>query len=696
MSVDKEINVGPMKTYTYSRGSLSDGISVVQDEKFGPVVFLGEEGRGRRYEKISVSRKAPAEIVDNKIFEAEPTKITLSAGEGKSEKTFFVLSNSKIKRNDEAVFIRINTEGTYTRNTIGCWETMKGDPETVILGNGAYGDAGRIGRWDDGLVIMRPGDALKVTLSGGYKFRPKALFFDDKNNLTTMDFEEWKALRAVESFDKTKTEQGEKNIEILFGTMPAFSFSANTGWKLESGIKTKAFDNTRSFRLGPEKRDDWTVSNQVTIMASAELPNVITEASLAKLDSNLILTTSEKSESGKFLIRVNTEGFNNVRGYATVKAVRGKPEIVAEAMMEHGYNHQDDLLVVMSKDDVLRIGQPDESFGGVVIYFEDGQLRNDDFFAWEIRDACKNTAPYVEKGLCPIPNLPESWIGKVIESAGIEHRKSGSTYLVKSVNPTILVSGWDSINTSDVHEVSSFWKEDVWAYLTDLKAESEIRIIEEDEIVQFNYLPMKAGTRAIAKISTEKVDFGDTRYGPTVERPRYHLEIPNITGQKYHITKYDKSGQVHEEKNLIGDAKATYRLDDTGYIIHSPDGVKELNGEYVVEFCEKNQDSWYIKVLTPEMLEKEKEQILAEIKSNLPYRKYAQILDSERGVYGMPIKKGVGPCKPEDADYWCLYGKEHPWINSYPEAYIMVSYKGYRSLTTGKTFEELLKNFNRK
>ncbi len=49
-----------MKSYTWDGGKVVEGIILKNDEKLGQVIFLGEEGRGRRYEKISLGRRNPA------------------------------------------------------------------------------------------------------------------------------------------------------------------------------------------------------------------------------------------------------------------------------------------------------------------------------------------------------------------------------------------------------------------------------------------------------------------------------------------------------------------------------------------------------------------------------------------------------------------------------------------------------------
>lgn len=189
-----------MKAYTFRSGSLTEGINVTNDEKFGKIIFLGEEGRGRRYEKISLARHSPARIVDGKILEAIVVPITIKRGTPQ-EKTFHVLEAPHRPDADGRVLVRINTSYTYTRDTAGTWKVMEGDAQTIIKGYGAHGAAGRIGNWDDGLVVMKPGAVIRVKPEGGYKSQPYALYFEN-GSLQCMDWNEYEVLQAIKSGDK--------------------------------------------------------------------------------------------------------------------------------------------------------------------------------------------------------------------------------------------------------------------------------------------------------------------------------------------------------------------------------------------------------------------------------------------------------------------------------------------------------------
>lgn len=185
-----------MKCFTVSGdGNLKLGIVTSQDTKLGTIVFLGEDGRGRHYQKVGLFRKSPA-VVSEKgmILDAHPIKITPDPT--KPEKFFYVLA--KPEKEDKRVLVRINTGVVYTRGASGHWDTKAGEPLTLIKGYGAHGLAGRTASWDDGLLVMKIGDVVKVIPDGGSKTGVHALFFKE-NDLTIMQWDDYEALTAVES-----------------------------------------------------------------------------------------------------------------------------------------------------------------------------------------------------------------------------------------------------------------------------------------------------------------------------------------------------------------------------------------------------------------------------------------------------------------------------------------------------------------
>lgn len=184
-----------MKTFTWSGGLISNGFALTSDEHLGQVLFLGENGRGRRYEKIALCRHQPAEVVDGRVVEAWPKKITLPAKDGRPEKTFYVLQKPR-NGNGDKVLVRICTLTSYVRGANGRYRKVEGDSETLIAGYGAFGAAGRVGSWDDGLVVLGVGDVLRVYPSRGQ--HSYALWLKDCTPQTAT-WQDYENLRAVET-----------------------------------------------------------------------------------------------------------------------------------------------------------------------------------------------------------------------------------------------------------------------------------------------------------------------------------------------------------------------------------------------------------------------------------------------------------------------------------------------------------------
>ena len=126
------------------------------------VIALGEKGR-ERYENLVPIQ---GNISENDFVITTPTK----SGKVKI-----------IKGDDDKGWIaRISCEGCYTRGTYGEAFVHKNDTEKVIVlasGNGAEGDAGRIGWWADYLLQIADETLIRVKPHGGYKTPAYYLFF---------------------------------------------------------------------------------------------------------------------------------------------------------------------------------------------------------------------------------------------------------------------------------------------------------------------------------------------------------------------------------------------------------------------------------------------------------------------------------------------------------------------------------------
>lgn len=244
-----------MKAYSFNRGNLTEGIRVSKDDKFGTIVFLGESGRGRRYEKISLANRNPAQVLDSKIQDAVLKPIIIKKGTPQ-EKTSYVLERPYGPDLDGCVVVRINTSYTYTKGTTGSWETIAGEPATLVKGCGAHGLAGRIGSWDDGLVAMMPGDVLRVKPEGGYKSKASALYFHE-GTLKCMDWEDYQAWAAINSGD-TNTIQWS---ETVFGLVTLSGNSTSSGINVQDGKYAVSGGHGRPDKLlcyGTEPEGDYS------------------------------------------------------------------------------------------------------------------------------------------------------------------------------------------------------------------------------------------------------------------------------------------------------------------------------------------------------------------------------------------------------------------------------------------------------
>lgn len=151
-------------------------------------VQLGEKGRGRKL----LSLPFPGE--DGLVKKGQNKVLTI--GQTKSGKPRILRAGST-----GAQFLLLSTEGGYTRRGngwVGASVNNTSTFELLAAGNGADGDAGRIGQWDVVLLKItgtpRPtGDWIRVRRSGGgYGTDPEFVYFDGRmiyylNTLTELE-----------------------------------------------------------------------------------------------------------------------------------------------------------------------------------------------------------------------------------------------------------------------------------------------------------------------------------------------------------------------------------------------------------------------------------------------------------------------------------------------------------------------------
>jgi hypothetical protein len=162
------------------------------------VIALGEKGRGR-YENLVPFQ---GDIAESDFVIPVPTKT------GKTK---------IIKGGDSKGWIaRISCEGCYTRGTTGYASFHKKDVDKVTVlasGNGAEGDAGRIGWWADYLLQIEDETLIRVKQHGGYKTPAFYLYFG-KSEVFNISGEE------IEIFLESKEyEFDAENVTEFFNTI---------------------------------------------------------------------------------------------------------------------------------------------------------------------------------------------------------------------------------------------------------------------------------------------------------------------------------------------------------------------------------------------------------------------------------------------------------------------------------------------
>lgn len=156
-----------MKTYTWRQGRLAEGLELREVERFGPSVVLGERGRGRWEEVITLDRKSPPVIANGRVLDCEARTIALPARDGRPERKFVVLAATESP--SSSALVRVSTEWVYTRGSRGRVEVLHGDVQVIARGYGAHGAAGRCGSWEDVLLVVPPGGEIFIRPEGGYK-----------------------------------------------------------------------------------------------------------------------------------------------------------------------------------------------------------------------------------------------------------------------------------------------------------------------------------------------------------------------------------------------------------------------------------------------------------------------------------------------------------------------------------------------
>jgi len=165
-----------MKAYTWRRGALSEGLELSEHERFGLALVLGERGRGRWEEVITLDRRSPPVVTNGRVLDCEARAIALPARDGRPERKFVVLAAAS--SSSSSALVRVSTEWVYTRGSRGFITILRGDVQVLARGNGAHGIAGNIGAWADVLIVVPRGGEIYIRPEGGAKTTAYRLWVD--------------------------------------------------------------------------------------------------------------------------------------------------------------------------------------------------------------------------------------------------------------------------------------------------------------------------------------------------------------------------------------------------------------------------------------------------------------------------------------------------------------------------------------
>ncbi len=168
------------KTVRAEAKTLANGTTIIG-------VTLGEQGRGRKQAFLPL----PQSYAENDEI-ADGLHADLTIGFSKTGRPRINKASS------HEMWLIIQSGHSYSRKGNGrIYATTQSRPEVYARGNGAEGDAGRIGNWDDILVKAHLGDIYRVQHSG-YKYGIYDKFIiPTADDVLTFDFDD----TALDNFE---------------------------------------------------------------------------------------------------------------------------------------------------------------------------------------------------------------------------------------------------------------------------------------------------------------------------------------------------------------------------------------------------------------------------------------------------------------------------------------------------------------
>lgn len=171
-----------MRCLSYEGGRFVEGIAVTKwvakwldratkelktgTEKIVVAVGLdGGPGSASRQQRLSLCDRWAPEVKDGYIFEAHPAEIP-KQGEHPAFKVLRKVGEER--RWDHGTLVRVATRIEFQAPTGTPVKPWGGKVELVAHGNGSTMlVSGTVGPWDDALVVLYPGDVIKVTAGIG-------------------------------------------------------------------------------------------------------------------------------------------------------------------------------------------------------------------------------------------------------------------------------------------------------------------------------------------------------------------------------------------------------------------------------------------------------------------------------------------------------------------------------------------------
>lgn len=119
-----------MKAYTWHRGQLEAGLELCEVERFGLAVVLGDRGRGRWQEIITLDRCSPPAVTNGRVLDCEARTIAIPARDGRPERKFVVLTAAN--PSSSSAIVRVWSQSPH-RGTVLLNRTIRFSSESKVL-----------------------------------------------------------------------------------------------------------------------------------------------------------------------------------------------------------------------------------------------------------------------------------------------------------------------------------------------------------------------------------------------------------------------------------------------------------------------------------------------------------------------------------------------------------------------------------